>query len=382
MRAPRLRRQVGVTTAAMAALMIVGSCTSLDDSAGAHDGPADEATLKQYYDGDYQPPPTTGPKAVPGKDVWIISCGQAFAQCSRGSAAFKNAGTTLGWDVTIVDSKANPAKANELIKQGVAAGVDGIAVYALDCPTIKGGLVAAKKADIPTVNFAGLDCDADAFDGGEPLFTQTLNTRGGDSFENYAAQYQRARADVLLAYAGQDAKILNLQETSLTNSAIKTKVFTDRIEQECPNCEIIPVKWSYSQVPTAATQIWKSAIQQHPEATVLSNDVDDVMALGLQSALRQSSRPDLMVIGSEGPEPALNAIREGTQTASLAIKPGYAWQMWGLADTLNRVFAGSHEFPDVGGGWTLVDKNHNLPAEGDSIEVPDFMSAFKKFWLR
>ena len=108
--------------------------------------------------------------------------------------------------------------------------------------------------------------------------------------------------------------------------------------------------------------------------------LDDIMPLGLATAIRQSGRSDLMVIGSEGPETSLAAIREGTQTASLAILPGYIWQMWGLADTLNRIFAGSSDFPDVGGGWILVDKNHNMPAAGQSITVPDFKADFKKIW--
>ena len=376
-RATPFRRVVAGTLLAGA---LVAGCTSTAGSTGAGNGSADSRTLEHFYAGDYVPVPASGPKAVTGKNVWIVSCGQAFQQCALGTAAFKEAGETIGWHVTVVDSKANPSTANDLIKQAVAAGVDGIAVYSFDCPTVRGGLLAAKQAGIPTVNFAGLDCDYKKF-GGERLFTRTLNDRGGDTFEAYAAEYQRARADVLLAYAGKDAKILNLQETSLTNSAVKTEQFTKRIKEKCPGCEIIPVEWAYSQVPAAATQIWKSAIQKHPEATVLSNGVDDIMPLGLQAAIRQSGRTDLTVIGSEGPETSLKAIREGTQTASLAILPGYVWQMWGLADTLNRIFAGSGDFPDEGGGWTLVDRDHNLPAPGESIDVPDFRAGFTKIWF-
>ncbi|GAA3567801.1 hypothetical protein GCM10022222_59660 [Amycolatopsis ultiminotia] len=377
--ASHFRRAVAGVASIVLAGALATACTSTSASNGAGGKVADQQTLNRFYAGDYLPVPTSGPRAVPGKKVWMISCGQAFQQCALGSEAFEEAGKKIGWNVTVVDSKANPSTANDLIKQGVAAGVDGIAVYAFDCPTIKGGLLAARQAGIPTVNFSGLDCDYGKF-GGQPLFTRTLHDRGGDSFENYAAEYQQARADVLLAYAGKKAKILDLQETSLTNSAVKTEKFTARIKQKCPGCEIVPVKWSYSQVPAAATQIWKSAIQKHPEATVLANDVDDIIPLGLQSAIRQSGRTDLKVIGAEGSGASMQAIRDGSETAALAILPGYVWQMWGLADTLNRVFAGSKDFPDEGGGWTLVDKQH-MPAPGKSISVPDFKAGLMKIWV-
>jgi ribose transport system substrate-binding protein len=376
-------RIVLTAIAALIPVIAVAGCTTTGGSPGGTGdggGPADPTALEKFYEGDYVDVPTEGPAAVSGKEVWVVSCGQAFEQCALGSEAFKEAGERIGWKVTIVDSKADPSTANALINQGVAAGVDGIATYALDCPTMKGGLEAAKAAGIPVVNFAGFDCDYEGFGGGERLFTRTLNTRGGDSFEAYAAAYQHARADVLLGYVGTGAKILQLKETSLTNSAVKAAAFSERIEEKCPDCELVPVEWAYAQVPDAATQVWKAAIQKNPDAAVISNDVDDILPLGFEAALTQSGRDDLIVIGSEGSQPALKAIREGTQTASLAIQSGYTWQMWGLADTLNRVFAGSSDFPDVGGGWILVDEDHNLPAEGEGIEVPDFKSAFEKIW--
>lgn len=351
--------------------------SATEETSGGED--AGEDLLTGLYDGEFVAVPGSIPKAVSGKDVWFISCGEAFENCAKASAAFKEAGNALGWNVTVVDGEANPAKANDLIKQGVAAKVDGIASIAWDCPTIKAGLLAAREADIPTVNFGGFDCDYPEFGGGEPLFTKTVNSLGGASFEDYIEAYETARADAMLALVGDGVKILSLEEQSLTNQRAKAKAFNSRVEEQCPDCEIVSVDWQFSQVPAAATQIWKSAIQSNPDATVLANATDDIMNLGLRSAIQQSGRRDLFVMGGEGPPANIKLIREGLQSAALAIPPGYAWQMWGEADTLNRIFAGEKQFPDEGGGWVLIDQDH-LPAEGDEVEFPDFRGEFTKAW--
>jgi ribose transport system substrate-binding protein len=357
------------------------ACGSGSSGATTSDVKGSEAKeLDKLYAGEWTKPPTSGPAAEKGKDVWFISCGQAFENCSKAAEAFKEAGTALGWNVNVVDGEANPSKANELIKQAVAAHVDGIASIAYDCPTIKSGLLAAKNAGIPTVNFGGFDCDFKAFGGGEPLFTKTENDLGGPSFETYIDAYETARAEAMLALTGGgNEKILQLEEQSLTNSKVKSEAFKKTVESKCPECELVPVKWQYAQVPQEATQIWKSAIQQNPDASVLVASSDDIMNLGLRSAIQQSGSRGLFVMGAEGPPPNQELIREGFETAALAIPPGFAWQMWGEADTLNRIFAKSKEFPDEGGGWVLIDKEH-VPAEGEEIKTPDYQGDFEKIW--
>jgi ribose transport system substrate-binding protein len=355
-----------------------GTDTQGAATAAATTAAPQKSVLDKLYAGDYVPAPTSGPAAVKGKDVWFVSCGQAFENCAKAAEAFKAAGAQLGWNVTVVDGAANPVKANDLIKQAVAGKVDGIASIGWDCPTIKAGLQAAKAANIPTVNFGGFDCDYAEF-GGKPLFTRTVNARGGASFENYISAYESARADALVEAIGGKGKIINLEETSLANQRLKAKKFKERIAETCPDCEIVPVQWQFAQVPAAATQIWKAALQKNPDATALATATDDIMGLGLATAIRQAGNRDLFVMGAESPPANLDLIKQGVQSAGLAIAPGYAWQMWSEADTLNRIFADDQEFPETGGGWVLVDKDH-LPADGKSIPLPDYQGAYEKIW--
>ncbi|WP_067469492.1 hypothetical protein [Actinomadura macra] len=146
---------------------------------------------------------------------------------------------------------------------------------------------------------------------------------------------------------------------------------------------MVPVDFAFNQVPNPATQIWKSGILANPDSKAIGVDSDQLFGIGMQTAIQQSPLrgKNVIVVGGEGGRLNYELIRQGTQTASVPLP--YSWLMWGLADTLNRVFAGQNPrtLPSEGGGWQFVDKEHNLPASGAQYEPPvDFRSAYKKIW--
>lgn len=368
------------------------STTSSEESAGSEESTGSEssesgvpasvtARVEKLYEGEYEPPPTSGPPAQKGKTVWQISCGQAYEACAEISEAITEAGKVLGWNVNVVDGKAEPATASNLIKQAVAAHVDGILIDGYDCPGIKGALLEAKAANIPVVNFVGLDCNEKAFGGGEPLFTQSENVLGSTSWAAFVEKYSQARANAVIAHMGGPGKIISLEENSQAQMQARTSAFDEEIKAKCPECDIVGVPFTFSQVPNPASQIWQSAIQANPDAEVLSNPADSLMPGGLLTAIQRAGRTDdLWVMGEAGAVPNLEYIREGKQGAALALN-GYRWPAWGEADTLNRIFAGSKEFPSQGYGWTLIDKEHNLPPKGQPFEPPiDYKAAYEKIW--
>ncbi|HYC82836.1 MAG TPA: substrate-binding domain-containing protein [Solirubrobacterales bacterium] len=347
--------------------------------ASSPEGKKVNAIVEELYEGSYDPPPKSGPPAQSGKTVWYISCGQEYEACVQQADAFKEAGSKLGWNVTVHDTKAVQQAYGEIIKQAIAAKVDGIATLAGDCPNMKSALEEAKDAGIPVVNYAGLDCDYEGFGGGEPLFTETLFYAGYHDFIEQGEAYARDRGIVAIQHMQGEGEILNLEVQAVAADEGYTRGFRQAFDEFCPDCEVIGVPFTLDQVPTKASQVWAAAIQSHPDADSLSNPLDAFMALGLKTTLIGADR-DLWVIGAEVPPANLKLIEEGLQGAGLAVS-GYVWPMWGMADTLNRVFAGSEEFPDEGGGWILVDKTHNMPPAGQQVEPPvDFKAAYEKVW--
>jgi ribose transport system substrate-binding protein len=100
--------------------------------------PADDAVaqankaLTVDYAGTDRALPQSGPKAVPGKTVWVLSCTQAGAGCALPAAGAMEAGKAIGWNMKLVDGKYDPATYNALIRQATAAKVDGIVLVVVD----------------------------------------------------------------------------------------------------------------------------------------------------------------------------------------------------------------------------------------------------------
>jgi ribose transport system substrate-binding protein len=340
-----------------------------------------DAEVAALYKGDFDPPPTAGPKAVGGKNVWYISCGQLFAACQEQTKGFEEAARELGWNLTVQDGKADPSTAAGLIRQGVAANVDAIGISGFDCPNIKGALEEAKSAGIPVVSIEAADCNDPAYGGSGPELFVATRYRNDKNFGDFKAEWSEARIPYIVAKAGPEAKVVMVTETSYAAEQAAQKAVEHAFETDCPECTLYEVPFTFAQVPNPATQIWTTGIQSHPDANVVEYGVDALMSLGLQTAVEQAPQSELVVGGGEGFTFNFELIREGVQTFSVAIP--YHWITWGLADSINRVLAGepASSLPSEGTGWQYVDKEHNLPAPGKPYEPPvDYRAAYRAIW--
>jgi ribose transport system substrate-binding protein len=84
-------------------------------------------------------------------------------------------------------------------------------------------------------------------------------------------------------------------------------------------------------------------------------------------------------VGGEGNLANMDLIRQGTQDVSIGIPS--QWLGYAAADALNRAFAGQATKVDSGLGFLIIDKDHNLPAQGQLWAPPvDFADAYRKAW--
>ncbi|MBN9885785.1 sugar ABC transporter substrate-binding protein [Salipiger abyssi] len=339
-----------------------------------------KAMVEQGYAGLYEAPPETGPAAVTDKTIWYISCGQAFVLCAQQAEGFAEAAEQLGWEISIQDGKATPSVASDIIRQAVAAKADGIAISAFDCPGVKSALLQAKAEGIPVVSVQSIDCSADVFGSEEPLFTASVNMLGSTDARDFYYRFGELRANYVIARTEGQGKVISIAETSQQVQQMNHKGFMDTIAK-CEGCEVAESTFNFGQVPSPATQIWQSALLQNPDAVAVEYGIDALMELGLQTAVRQSGRSDLVVGGGEGFPNNFDLIRRGTQTFSIALP--FKWFGWAVADTMNRVQAGEDptEMPNQGTGFIFVDAEHNLPEPGEMLEPKlDFRAAYLSVW--
>jgi ribose transport system substrate-binding protein len=338
-----------------------------------------KAVLAKGYAGDYQPPPTSGPKAVKGKNVWYISCGQAYQACVVQGDGFKDAAASLGWKVSLQDGKADPTTAAAIIRQAIAAKVDGIVVAYFDCPGIKSSLLAAQAAKIPVVSLGSVDCNSPIYGGNGPaLFAAAPKLMGSSDPASYYEKWAKARADYVIATTNGKANVLSIYENSQAIQQANGKAFADEMAT-CTTCTVKRVAFTFAQTPNPFTQDIKSAILADPKATIIGNGIDALMLLGLQPAVQQSGRK-LDIDGAELNPANIGLIKSGVQHSAAAVP--YGWFAYAAADTLNRIFAGEKPttFPNEGSGWQFVDKTHNLPTGSVYNPSVDYRAAYEKIW--
>jgi len=355
-------------------------------SPGIDPGIDQGAALAQAYKGTFMPPPASGPKAVKGKTVWWVSCGEAYVGCQIPSRGFKEAAQLMGWNVQVKDGAANADTASAIIRSAIGAKVDAVIVDAFDCPSIKGALEAAKAAKLPVGEIISADCDDPSFGaGGQPLFAFTPKVLGNTSPLAYWAQWSQARAKYVAAKVGSDAQVVLLGEASYANQIAQNQAFAQQFKTSCSGCTLKSAPWTFAQVPSPATQNWQTAIASNPKAKAIAFSVDSAMGLGLLTAIKGSGRSGdqgLIIGGGEGLPDNIALVREGKyQTFATAMS--YDWFAWSAADDLNRLLAGENPstFPEQGGGWQIVDTNHNLPQKGNVWNPPiDYRAAYTKLW--
>ena len=260
----QLRSRAALALAATVALIGLAACTSSTNSSstaaaagsslpssasGPTLSPASlKAALDAGYKGDFQTPTATGPKAVKGKNVWVVSCGQLYPLCVVEANQTMVAGQALGWHMKLEDGKADPSTASNAINQALAAKASGIIIYGFDCPGIRAALLNAKAAHTPVVSAEALDCNKAPYNSGPALFTATTKLMGSTSGGAFPTLLGTQEAKYLAAALHGKGTILYFNETSYATSQYQNQGFADEIKKACPECKVVDVPWTFAAV--------------------------------------------------------------------------------------------------------------------------------------
>lgn len=341
-----------------------------------------EQQVAQDYKGDYQSPPTTGPKPQPGKNIWIISCGQAVPACSEPSNAEKQAAELVGWKATIFDAKVNPGQYSSGIRQAVAAKADGILLNAIDCPFVKATLQSVRKThpNLPIVGAHTLDC-SDLDPTIQPLLTAQIKYHaGGKGFVQYVEAWARARARWLIAATGDKAKIIYFKIPFSNLGKIVERAFLSELKT-CSGCEVLEtVDVAPDKFGPPLQAMAQQALLKNPNANAVFAQIDSLITAGVAQAIKASGRRQkLKVMGGEGSQAnlAMIAADGGPQDAAVVIDT--QWVGWAGVDTMIRVLA--EQAPaDSGLGLQTVDRDHNITPAGTWKPPVDFKAAYRSAW--
>lgn len=404
----RRGRRVTVLVAAIAGALVMAACSSSNGgSAGTSNSnaPAPSASpaasgaaqassstasllgmsttqaLAAAYKGTFGTPPASGPKAVTGKKVWVISCGQAAYSCSIPAGYAMQAVQTIGWSAHLCDGKLDPSVESTCVQQATAAGANAILLAGIDCSGLVAQLQAAKAAGVLLIDPLGFDCN-DPHVGGKAVFSAYFTYSGGEALQTYMTDWGASRATWIIGASHGTAKVIDV-----TLDGVLTPTYADQgfheMMAKCSGCQIVEtVHLTLADLGSgAAQQKVATALQSNPTATYLDSPFDSAIPAFIAGAVKASGRKNLQIMGDECFSVNLTYIRTGgPESACSALAED--WGEWAAVDTLNRLFAGEtqSQLPDTGVGFQLVDKTHNLPASGDYVPPVNFKAAYEKVW--
>ena len=352
----------------------VGSTSTSVDPLAAAQTAVTAAEKGTYRDVDSTPRP-----AVKGKHIVVISGGESSISSQVPSDAAVAAAKAIGWQVDLYDAKINPANWSPLIRQAVAAHVDGIVPDAIDCDQAQQAYQEAKAAGIVIIPMYGFDCtDPHAGNEATGLFSSYVNygAKMESNVDAFTEQFGADQANYIIAQTHNTAKIIDVYDPEFTVLYWVFKGFNDTIAASGGSKVVDTLNITTSDLLAGKVESEVQAeLLRHPEATWLKSPYTYITTLAIGPAL--AAKPgSINVMGSEGFLPELDLIRKGVVTALSIVSS--EWLGWAAIDTMNSVF--SHQKPvDSGLGWQLVDKG-TIPASGPLVPSIDFKSEYMKAW--
>lgn len=325
--------------------------------------------------GTFKPPVTGGPKATPGKSVYVVTYGLGIAYFAAQTKAVKEAAGKLGWQLNVWDGKFESTEWLAGIRQAVTAKADGIILEGPDCATVKAGLEAAKGAGIPVVAILAFDCN-EGEAGGEPLFTWAV-THSEGSIQEYMEAVGEAQANWAIRQTNGEAKILSFEETDALAFRAIQEGFEKGLEK-CEGCEVLEtVQIVGTDYGPALQQKAQQALLKNPDATIVyPAGAEAPLDGGIAAALRTSASKPISTSANGGPN-AGEYIEQGIAGMTISTAPN--WEGWAAMDGLVKLFAGEEPPQDTGIGLRLIDEE-NLDSFAPYKPPVEFEAAYEESW--
>ena len=205
-----------------------------------------------------------------------------------------------GWSVEALNANGDPAQAIAQIKQLVTKKADAIIVTVFDSTGLAAGLQAAADAKVPVLTAGG---------GMAPGIALAASTGAAQPL-----------VDLMLKNLGGSGTVLDLsyhpgipcrERADAFDAAVKANPGLKATAHEIT----IPGEAESSQ---AATSAWLAANANAKGPFAIFNCYDD-NAMGAIAALKQNGRTDVQVYSFNATAPAVQAVKDGTMTATLGV---------------------------------------------------------------
>ena len=281
----------------------------------------------------------TGAMAEDKLTVGIVTFSTSDIDTNQMIDTMEQEAKSKGWGVELLNANGQPSQAIVAIKQLVTKKVSAIIVTVFDSTGLAAGLAAAEEANIPVLSAGGGMAPGIALSAStgaaQPLIDLMMKNTG-DKGTMLDLTYHpgipcRERADAF------DAAVAGNANIKATSHEIT-----------------IPGAAESSQ---AATNAWLGANANAKGPFAIFNCYDD-NAMGAIAALKQNGRTDVQVYSFNATAPAVQAVKDGTMTATLGVDLTSAGKM--LVDQIPDILSAgkSWQAKSFIPGYTIVTKDN------------------------
>ncbi len=203
-------------------------------------------------------------------------------------------------ETVITDAQNDSSSQNNQVEDLITQKVDLIIINPVDSTAISSSVKKANEANIPVI------CVDRSSDEGEVVsFISSNNIEGG-----------KLAGEFILEKAGKDAKVIQLEGIPGASSTRERgegfKKATDK------KIDLVASQTANFDRAEGMT-VMENLLQAQPDVKAVFCQNDE-MALGASEAIKASGK-DIVLVGFDGNEDAINAVKEGTMTATVAQKP-------------------------------------------------------------
>ena len=208
----------------------------------------------------------------------------------------------LGYEVVVLDSQNDPAKEVSNMEDLTVKDVDIVLLNPVDSDSAVASVMIANNYDLPVVTV-----DRAANGGEVKTHIASDNAVGGAM----AAQY-------LIEQLGGEGNIVELEGTAGSSAARdRGNGFDDEIAKS--NINII-AKQIADFDRTQGLTVMENILQSKSDIDAVFAQNDE-MALGAQKALEDMGMNDVLVVGFDATDDAVDAVNKGTMAATVAQQP-------------------------------------------------------------
>jgi ribose transport system substrate-binding protein len=318
--------------------------------------------------------PTTGPKALPGKTIVLISEDQRNGGALGVSEGVTEAAKVIGWKLTVLDGAGVIANRSAAFGKAIALKPDVIIADNDDATEQKVNITKAADAGIKVLGWHS-NVKPGPMEG-VPLFT---------NISTDPRSVAKVSAALVIADSSGAAGVVVFTDSTEKISVMKSDAMAAFVK-ECPGCSVVevidtPLASVSTRIPQMTQTLQKRFGKTWTHSLAINDGFFDFMAPTLRAGGSPGSGPPLNISGGDGSEAAFERIRGQNYQYATVAEP-LRLHGWQLIDEANRALSGQDWSGYVAPTHLVTKENIGTNGGPKNVYDPDngYTEVYKKIW--